>query len=308
MLNEDADVAKTTMGTDVAITTTPKADAESVPPTTQPESISDYVKHIEDLDIGEELSVEVLKELTNLKLRSRGTKGKPSKVKTQWLSPSNESYNYGIVVNNPKPIRDFPYIQKLMEKVNSHSSTSGDMTACLVSCMSSTKSNLSYHADDEDLIAQDSDICTVSFGPARTLDFVWNVNNPKGRKGPPPPADYSVPATNHSLNIMKPGCQDKLQHRVPPGTEGGVRYSLSFRRIVIQKPPEPETVPEQTTIPPISSFKKKIVLLAGDSYFERLDEKKLGKGKQDVYKIAKGGRKIAAVQQAIESLFPPAML
>ena len=38
--------------------------------------------------------------------------------------------------------------------------------------------------------------------------------------------------------------------------------------------------------------KKKNVLLAGDSYFEHLDVNKLGKRKQSVCKIAKGGRKI----------------
>ncbi len=47
--------------------------------------------------------------------------------------------------------------------------------------------------------------------------------------------------------------------------------------------------------------KKQIVLLAGDSYFERLYEKKLAKDKKEVFKVAKGGRKISAVQEAIES-------
>ncbi len=304
-------------------TTTELSKAESEPepkpksnsPTTVDKvpQISDYMEHISELDISEDLSAEVLKELEGLKLRTRGTKGRPAKVKTQWLSPSNESYNYGKIVNKPKAIRDFPRILEVMDIVNKHPSTSGDMTACLVSCMSTMKSNLSYHADDEeDLIAQDSDICTVSFGPARTLDFVWNTTNPRGRRGPPPSADYSVPATNHSLNIMKAGCQQMLQHRVPPGEEAGVRYSLSFRRIVVSKPPSPEpsghspgqtcnTTSSVNDTPLKSKNKKKIVLLAGDSYFERLDEKKLGKGKQDVYKVAKGGRKIVAVQQAIES-------
>ena len=41
--------------------------------------------------------------------------------------------------------------------------------------------------------------------------------------------------------------------------------------------------------------------MADDSFFERLDENKLGKGKQEVYKVAKGGRKIDAVHKSIES-------
>ncbi len=311
LLTEDLDI----IGDSVASTLEPpKAVSETIPESTAPTSadnapqISDYIEHITDLGISDDLSANVLKELTSFKLRTHGSKGRPAKVKTQWLSPSDESYNYGKIVNKPKAIGDFPHILELMDIINKHPSTSGDMTACLVSCMSTTKSNLSYHADDEDLIAQDSDICTVSFGPARSLDFVWSTNNPKGRKGSPPNADYSVPATNHSLNIMKAGCQGVLQHRVPSGKEAGIRYSLSFRRIVVAKPPEPQmhssvqTTPvASTNTPQVNKNKKKIVLLAGDSYFERLDEKKLGKGKQDVYKVAKGGRKIADVQHAIES-------
>ncbi len=288
-------------------TVSPKSNPEPMPSDATPlTQISDYVDHIPELDISAELSTEVLKELVSLKLRTRGSNGKPARVMTQWLSPSKESYNYGKVINKPKAIGDYPNILKVMDIVNEHPSTSGDMTACLVSCMSSAKCNLSYHADNEDLIAQDSDICTVSFGPTRTLDFVWNSSNPKGRHGPPPSADYSVPATNHSLNIMKAGCQEKLQHRVPPGKEGGVRYSLSFRRIVVPKPPEHSSTQtsgatSSNSIPYKKKNMKKVVLMAGDSYFERLDEKKLAKNKQEVYKVAKGGRKISAVQQAIES-------
>ena len=280
--------------------------------------ISDYVEHINDLGISKELSEGVLNELNSLKLRTRGYNGRPAKVKTQWLSPNNEPYKYGKVVNKPRPIGDFPQIMSLMDMVNQHPSTTGDMNACLVSCMSTARSNLNYHADNEDLIVQDSDICTVSFGPTRTLDFVWYENNRKGRKGPPPPPDYSVPATNHSLNVMKAGCQAKLQHRVPPGTESGVRYSISFRKILEPSSHSSEQIthrellaadsnqdndinPVTPTPASTNAPKKKIVLLAGDSFFARLDEKKLGKDKQEVYNVAKGGQKISQVQQTIEN-------
>jgi hypothetical protein len=115
-----------------------------------------------------------------------------------------------------------------MNLVNSNKATSGNMTACLVSCMSCKGANLNYHDDNEPLIDQDSDICTVSFGAARTLDFIRNDNNPTGRKGTPSSPELSVPATDQSLNIMKSGCQSRLLHRIPPG---GVRYSLSFRNL-----------------------------------------------------------------------------
>ena len=292
-------------------------DNEHIPPSHNllsfvPPIFSNLVEHIPELEISDELSSGLLNELNSLKLRSRGYKGKPAKVKTQWLSPTSSPYNYGKVINQPKPICDFPNVTKLMELVNSHPSTSGDMSACLVSCMSTAKSSLNYHTDDEDLICQDSDICTFSIGPQRSLEFI-KLSQSKGRKGILPPPEFSVPAGNHSLNIMRAGCQQKLMHRVPPGNDSGVRYSLSFRRIV--PPPSidfssatvSDSQPEATASVPSSpatqkeKHAKKVTLLAGDSYFARLDKNKLGKGKEDVFNVAIGGRKIAQVEQDIKS-------
>ena len=133
-------------------------------------------------------------------------------MKTQWLIPNDEYRND---IKNPKQISDYPYIPKVLEIVNNHHSTSGDMNACLVSCMSSKGSNLSFHSDQENMIDQCSDICAVSFGPARTLDFIAKDSNHSGRKGTPLPPKFSVPAVNHSMNVMKAGCQSHLLHRVP---------------------------------------------------------------------------------------------
>ncbi len=295
--------------------------SSSTPQCSKTKQISDFVQHIDNLNLDNELADEVLKELATMNLTTRGKGGRPAKVLTKWLSPSSENYCYGKVCNKPQPIADFPNIVKLMDIVNSTPSTSMDMNACLVSCMSTAASNLSYHSDNEALIAQDSDICTVSFGPPRTLDFVWNESNPRGRKGKPPPPDYTIPANNHSMNIMKAGCQSMIQHRVPPGKKGGVRYSISFRRIAqpqsihgTSKSPSPSAVSVPATPPTNTSTssvqsaeaprqsppKKKIVLMAGDSFFQRLDEKKLAKGKQTVFNVAKGGNKIEAVEQSIK--------
>ena len=131
-------------------------------PSPEPESFSDLVKHIQ-LDLPEPLVKGVMEELATMKIRTRG-----KKVKTLWLSPSNDSYRYGRVVNKPKPINEFPKILELMSLVNSNKATSGNMTACLVSCMSCKAANLNYHDDNEPLIDQGSDICTL---PANLLRF-----------------------------------------------------------------------------------------------------------------------------------------
>ena len=62
-------------------------------PSPEPESFSDLVKHIQ-LDLPEPLVKGVMEELATMKIRTRG-----KKVKTLWLSPSNDSYRYGRVVN-----------------------------------------------------------------------------------------------------------------------------------------------------------------------------------------------------------------
>ena len=90
-----------------------------------------FIVHVEQLPISSELSEGVLQELTSMKLRTRGRKGKVAKVKTQWLIPNDEYRND---IKNPKQINDYHYIPKVLEIVNNHHSTSGDMNACLVSC------------------------------------------------------------------------------------------------------------------------------------------------------------------------------
>ena len=247
--------------------------------------ISQHLVHVKQLPMSLDLSEGVLNELASMKLRTKGKKGQTAKVKTQWLIPSDKSLND---IKNPKEISNYHCISKVLEIVNNHRSTSGDMNACLVSCMSTKNSSLSY-SDHENMIDQNSDICTVSFGAARTLDFINKDSNHSGRKGTPPQPEFSVPATNHSMNVMKANYQSLILHRIPPGKVGGVRYSLSFRRVLSQPaninpdPPSTSCRSHNGTTNVVSTpaqRKKKIVLLASDSYFERLDMEKLGKGKK----------------------------
>ena len=262
-----------------------------IPPTFT--GIPDCVIHVDRLDINHDLSKDILNELTSLKLRTKGKNGRAAKVKTQWLSPKDSHRDS---INATKPMSDYPCITSLMDIVNSHPSTTGDMTDCLVSCMLSKHSSLTYHADDEPSIDQNSDICTVSLGPPRTLDFMWKHKNNSGRESTSFPPKYSVPATDLSLNVMKAGSQAKILHRVPNRKEGGIRYSLSFRKVVSNPP----SVKENDEVQVINN-KKKIVLLAGDSYFEHLDTDKLAKGKESVFKVDRGGRKIEDVLKSTKN-------
>ncbi len=282
------------------------------PPTSRQDKLClvEHVSHLPGFD--DTLYNGVLTELTSLQL-----KGKGNKVLTQWLSPSNDSYNYGKIVNKPKDINKFTNISKLMDIVNQHPSTTGDMDSCLVSSFQNSNSALSLHKDNEDLMCQTSSICTVSFGAARELEFV--IDGKKKNKKPDRSTDVSLPATDRTMNIMKPGAQQVMKHRVKTGTRvsGGPnwRYSISFRKIA--KPGTntlPSSPPKMTINPPKASQspsspttntrsgqqqKKYANLIAGDSFTARLDKCRLGKGKEEVHNISKGGSKISDVQQSL---------
>jgi hypothetical protein len=274
-------------------------------PSDAPDSLSSLVEHVPDLGIGKTLEDGILDELTSLRL----TASKSQKVQTQWLSPTSDTYKYGGVCNNPRPISGFPNICKLMGIVNSHSSTTGDSDSCLVSCFTSSKKTLSLHKDNEALMAQSSSISTVSFGAPRKLQFVRD-GKVKGNGLKDLSADIVLDATHLTMNIMKPGAQKIMKHRVPAGQhlpkKSNLRFSLSFRKIVTE-PLSPDNTADQTSAAAVSppkqqsvSPKSPAVLVAGDSFAARLDADRLGKGKKKVIKVARGGLKIADVQRSIE--------
>ena len=187
------------------------------------------------------------------------------------------------------------------------------MDACLVSFFPSSKASLSLHKDDEDLISQSSSICTVSFGAPRSLEFVLDGKKKKGKSDLT--ADLCLPATNLSMNVMKPGAQSLMKHRVKAGmkqpNQPNTRYSISFRKIARPvhgdpiEPPSPPDTPDKTLPKTTSPPKKNIILIAGDSFPARLNVDRLGKGKKDVRNISSGGSKISKVQRSIEDfLFP----
>ena len=269
--------------------------------------ISSFIVHVENFSMDEQLSDSVMEELSSLKLRTKGKKGKAAKVTTQWFTPNIENFNLGNSISNSKQLNNYPAISKIMDLVNQDENTTVDMNACLISCMSSKECNLRYHSDNESFIDQRSDICTIPFGPDRSLDFISKMNYPRVKNGISLPPEYSVSATNHSLNIMKAGCQSQILHRIPPGNKGGVRYSLSFRKVLPQTPEATTSLNNSAVncdtprvIPNSYRSRKKISFLAGDSYFARLDADKPGKRKQAVYNISKGGSKIDDVLQSLK--------
>ena len=123
----------------------------------------------------------------------------------------------------------------------------------------------------------------MSFGAPRTLEFVHDCRKAPRNSREEIPADFSVDATDRTMNVMKPGSQHIMRHRIPKGTHivkgNNVRFSLSFRNIKC-----PQSLPSSST----TSIKE------SDG-----SPNKLGKGKKAVINIAAGGSKMEKVQKAI---------
>ena len=233
------------------------------------------------------------------------------KAATQWISPKPDPYVYpdSNPIHRAKDIDDFPAINRLMGFVNTSSQVEGPLNSCLIIKYSSGDTALSLHADDEDTFDHSKAICSFSMGCSRTLEFYSKSSKPKAVK--------SVRTDNNGLLIMRPGTQDRLKHCVRPdrGANGSskspntVRYAISFRALAKSSKTSavstPTHVPTEntSTASNASSPKRKVCLVAGDSYAARLDIERLGKSRVDVVKIAKGGAKMEEVCQQLEKFF-----
>ena len=278
-------------------------------PTPTPETVDEYVSLIPDIGLDEDFLQGLQKEVESMNLQ-----GNSRKVKTQWISTSTDSYWFGNVEHPAKPVSEYPYISELMDTINKHDGTTNNMDSCLVTRYAMAKHTLRLHADDENNIDQDASICNFSLGATRTIEFC-----PKYVESGAAPTLRSYQLTRGSLNIMKPGCQRILKHRVVKGVHafGGnnVRFSVSFRKLAtpsihpVSDSGTSEQCTEEPSSPPSPNIttskqpKRKIVLIGGDSFTERLDSSKLGKNRKKVINISKGGSKISEVQQSLESFY-----
>ena len=222
------------------------------------------------------------------------------KASSQWLSSDNEPYVYSDTnpVHEAKNITNFPGICKLMGMINADARFSGPVDSCLILKYSCESTSSSLHADDEAGIDQKKSICNYSIGTTRTLEFFDKQDTKTAVK--------SVVMENNSMTHMKPGTQQLLKHMVRGSTAKapGVRYSISFRGLnKTHGNISAENVKPAPTMKsePITTRRRRVCLVAGDSYAARLDEERLGRrGMVNVVKIAEGGSKLDKVAKQLE--------
>lgn len=250
----------------------------------------------------EELIAAVLDECESLSLADNGRK-----AAAQWLSPVNEPYIYidANPIHHAIDINNFPSICRVLKMVNSDPRFHGELDSCLVLKYSSKATSVSLHADDEESIDQAKSICNFSIGSTRTLEF-WSKDDNKHVT--------SICMESGSVTHMKPGTQQALKHMVrgtkskkdSPDVKPHLRFSLSFRALARRSAPaEPlpdagEATPKVSQQVPVSQPPRRVCLVAGDSYAERLDTARLGRNVRVVESVAKGGAKIGHVIQQLE--------
>lgn len=250
---------------------------------------SEYVQYIEDL-CDSELLENIQTECKSLKLISKGTK-----TASQWISCRDEPYIYNDSnpVHKAMDMKDFPHISKLAGLINESNAITGPLDSCLVLKYNSNKAVLRAHSDSEAGIDQRKSICSFSIGSERTIEFWDKSKKTKLVK--------EIRMANNSLVVMRPGAQQRLLHSVraePGNLPSQVRYSLSFRAINtdqgdIQQPGPGKDDKKETP-------RKRVCLIAGDSYAARMDISKLAKGKITVDTVAEGGAKISKVKKQLE--------
>ena len=238
------------------------------------------------------------------------------KAVTHWLSPKSDPYIYpdSNPIHTAKDISTSPAVEELLSHINASSEVTGPLDSCLIIKYNTNNASLSLHADDEPIFDHSKAICSFTLGAPRTVEFFSKARKPQRIAG--------IDTRNNGLLVMRPGTQDRLKHcvRAVPGldntTSNQVRYSLSFRALASHPPisstapvppatvsPKSQPPPAENCETPLKPTYRKICLLAGDSFAERLDAQKLGKNRCTVMNIAKGGSKIKAVINQLTDFF-----
>ena len=153
--------------------------------------------------------------------------------KYAWLTLTDCVYRFGGWSLKSEKLNSFGNIVAIMDDLNNKHGLNLD--SCLISRYNDPSDMIPRHQDNEEVIDQKHDICNVSVGPSRGIEF-WSSK--KERTGE---LIYSLVMHEGTLVIMKPGCQQKLWHKILKGCVG-TRYCLSFRRVNPLRQPRPQTL------------------------------------------------------------------
>ena len=269
----------------------------------------EYVEHVKDFLPANHLDDVIIAEVEDM-----GLLKKSNKPQSQWLSCDKRAYCFSDkpqLKHDAKDIKEFPTISTLMDLVNKDSRTTQDANSALVIVYNNNRAGIDFHDDGESLIDSNSSISTLTFGSSRMVDFCDHSIRPRIPQ-------HTLECGNHDLMIMKPGCQQRLVHRVRQGTssDDDLRIVISFRKLaavnddseVSFNVPSTPSVKNGDSPPPkannLLKSPNKVTIIAGDSFSVGLDEVRLGrKGRKKVINLSKGGASIKDVSLQLDLFF-----
>ena len=165
-------------------------------------------------------------------------KFKENCLDTVWVCEVDEQYVFK-GYNRKKSValmKNFPALRELLRLLNESGLTTGDANAILVTRYPDGTTRLNWHSDDESSqISQNSSISIIPLGATRWIQFRKKLRHmaQRRRKKNSIPVLEAYEMVEGDIVIMRPGCQQVLEHRVPPvsvcGGQDGIRFALSAR-------------------------------------------------------------------------------
>lgn len=138
---------------------------------------------------------------------------------------ARKTVSYGVAYNYSQmsyPFLEIPsFISTVMQKVND---TLGfEPNNCLINYYLDGQSKMGFHADQTDILAQNTGIAILSLGATRILRF---------RKIDKKEEIHDFPLPSGSLFYMTQEIQQEWQHAIPTTDIMQGRMSLTFRKIL----------------------------------------------------------------------------
>jgi alkylated DNA repair dioxygenase AlkB len=142
-----------------------------------------------------------------------------TKRKAAWYGDGDYAYTYS---NTTK--QALPWTPELLElKARVEKFTSETYNSCLLNLYHNGDEGMAYHSDDEQTLAKNSAIASISFGAERKFLFKHKKTN----------QSVSVVLENGSLLLMKGATQTNWLHRLPTTKKvTKARINLTFRTII----------------------------------------------------------------------------
>ena len=279
--------------------------------------ISNFVTHEESFIPDTDDYNNLLKELESIQLKKQW-----NGVETAWLTTTNQAYNWsssqGEVENSPKDINDYCSITNIMDKLNKDFNLK--LNSCLVSYYPDERVNQRLHADNEPTLDHSQPIYIVSVGAQRPIQFYRKHQHHTEEP------HLVIDLKPGSLCGMLPDCQHHFKHRIPPGTEQGFRFSLSFRCRRSQEHPrtpvkemvaifeednihtspkgnEKSPIPVSQSYPPQHTTTPLTSVIFGTSITTKLDPKRLAQGNRKCINKSVSGATIASITKSMEQFF-----